>query len=93
MIAPRTGADEITIAEDQLEYKPLVAAVYRTPEGAPMLLTRWTFTAEERERIAAGEDLYLGVLTYGQPLQPLAPQVGPDGYEVAPSSAEGRNTP
>lgn len=84
MIAPRTGAHEITLAEDQLEYKPLVAAVYVRPDfgNAPMLLTRWTFTEEERAAIAAGEDLYLGVLTFGQPLQPLSVQVGPAGYIV-----------
>jgi hypothetical protein len=82
MVAPRTGADEITIAEDQLEYKPLVAARYQTEDGHQMLLTRWRFTDEERARIAGGEDLYLGVMTFGQPLQPLAPQVGPEGYEV-----------
>lgn len=84
MVAPRTGAEEVTLAEDQVEYKPLVAAVYRAPEygDAIMLLTRWRFTDEERARIAAGEDLYLGVLTSGQPLQPLAPQVGPEGWEV-----------
>jgi len=82
MIAPRTGAEEITIAEDQLEYSPLVAAVYAHAAygNAPFLLTRWTFTDEERAAIAAGEDLYLGVLTFGQPLQPLSLQVGPQGY-------------
>lgn len=81
-VSPRTGAEEVTIAEDQLEYKPLVAARYQTEDGHAMLLTRWRFTDEERAAIAAGEDLYLGVLTFGQPLQPLAPQVGPEGYVV-----------
>lgn len=84
MVAPRTGAHEITLAEDQREYRPLVAAVYRRPDmgNAIQLLTRWTFTAEERAAIAAGEDLYLGILTFGQPLQPLSPQVGPEGYVI-----------
>ncbi len=86
MIAPRTGAHEITLAEEQLEYRPLTAAVYSHPDfdNAPVLLTRWTFTDEERAAIANGEDLYLAVLTFGKPLQPLAPQVGPGGYVVAP---------
>ena len=83
MVAPRTGAEEVTIAEDQLEYKPLVAARYETPDGVPVLLTRWRFSEEDRAKIAAGEDLYLGVLTFGQPLQPLQVQVGPAGWEVA----------
>jgi hypothetical protein len=85
MVAPRTGAEEITLAENQTAYKPLVAAVYSHPDfnGAPYLLTRWRFTDAERTAIAAGEDLYLAVLTFGQPLQPLAPQVGPGGYLVS----------
>lgn len=82
MIAPRTGAEEITLAEDQLEYRPLVAALYETAEGVPVLLTRWRFTDEERAAIAAGEDLYLGVMTFGKPLQPLMAGVGPAGWEV-----------
>lgn len=82
MIAPRTGAEEITIAEDQLEYKPLVAARYVTEDGVPVLLTRWRLTDEERALIAEGADLYLSVMTFGQPLQPLSLQVGPDGWEV-----------
>ena len=86
MVAPRTGAEEITIAEDQLEYRPLVAAVYRTEDGQPLLLTRWRFTEEERQQIAGGEDLYLAVLTFGKPLQPLALQIGPEGYVVTPVS-------
>lgn len=89
MIAPRTGADEVTIAEDQLEYKPLVAAIYVNEQYGPdalTLLTRWTFTPEERAAIAAGEDVYLGVLTFGKPLQPLSMQVGAEGYTVGPDS-------
>lgn len=98
MIAPRTGADEITIAEDQLEYRPLVAAVYSHPDfgGAPYLLTRWQLDDGELAKLLGvdvevvralprardREDLYLAILTGGQPLQPLALQVGPDGYLV-----------
>lgn len=82
MVAPRTGAEEITIAEDQAEYLPLTAAVYQTPDGVRILLTRWRFSEEDRARVAAGEDLYLSVMTFGQPLQPLMVQVGPEGWEV-----------
>lgn len=80
MVAPRTGADEVTVGEDQLEYSPLVAAQYVEEEGRQMLLTRWRFSDEDRARVAAGEDLYLGVLTQ-HPLQPLSVQVGPEGWE------------
>ncbi len=80
MIAPRTGAPEITLAEDQPEYSPLVVAVYETPQCVQLLLTRWRLEPGELARLNAGEDLYLSVMTFGQPLQPLRLQVGPEGY-------------
>jgi len=39
------------------EYRDLPAIA--TPRG--QLITRWTFTEEERARIAAGEDMYLTI--------------------------------
>lgn len=81
-VAPRTGAPEVTIAENQPEYSPLVGACYVDADGHEYMLTRWRFTAEERARIAAGEDLYLAELTFGRPFTPLMIQVGPEGWEV-----------
>jgi hypothetical protein len=46
-----------------------------------MLLTRWRFTPEERAKVAGGEDLYLALLTFGNPVQPMIVQVGPEGWE------------
>ena len=82
MIAPRTGAPEVTIAEEQEDYAPLTVAVYgdNAELGPRQLLSRWTFTPEERARIAAGEDLYVGLLTFGQPMQPISVQVGAEGW-------------
>jgi hypothetical protein len=85
-IAPRTGAPEIMIAENQTEYLTLPAAAYVTKSGVACLLTRWRFTDEERERIAGGEDLFLMQLTFGQPMQPIELQVGPEGYTVSEDS-------
>lgn len=78
-IAPRTGAEEVTVAAEQEEYLELTAAIYEV-EGVPTLLTRWTFTDQERQRIAAGEDVYLALMTFGQPMQPVMIQVGPEGW-------------
>ena len=76
MIAPRVpGLDEVTIAEQQGDYKTLTAAVI--PGG---VLTRWRPSPEELARLNAGEDLFLAVLTFGQPLQPLSLQVGAEGW-------------
>jgi hypothetical protein len=60
-IAPRIdGADEITIAEHQLEYMPITACLVQFSDGDVQRVCRWTFTPEERARIAAGEDIYFG---------------------------------
>ena len=88
MVAPRTGAPEVTIAEDQTDYMPLVAARY--DDG--VLLTRWRMDDAERARVAAGEDVYLAVMTFGKPLQPISMQVGPEGWEPA-SGTEGGGAP
>lgn len=81
-VAPRTGPEEVNVAEEQHEYRQLVATPYllNYAEGRPpayTLLTRWRFTTADRALVAAGEDLYLAVLTFGNPLQPLNVQVGP----------------
>ena len=84
-VAPRTGAPEETIAEEQLGYSPIIVGKYAVPPHMETaLLTRWTFTKEERQQVADGEDIYLMVLTFGQPLQPLQMQVGPERYLVNP---------
>lgn len=82
-ISPDTGAPELMIATDQHEYMELAAARYIDTElQTPILLTRWTFTDEERLAIAEGEDLFIGVLTFGHPMQPLQVMVGPGYYQL-----------
>lgn len=84
-VAPRTGAPEETIAEEQPDYLPITVGKYAVPPHMETaLLTRWILTTEERQQVANGEDIYLMVLTFGQPLQPLQMQVGPEGYLVRP---------
>ncbi|HET8777960.1 MAG TPA: hypothetical protein VFN76_09905 [Candidatus Limnocylindria bacterium] len=46
------------VAENQPEYLPVCVAVYDHGDGSGSLLTRWTLTDEERQRVAAGEDIY-----------------------------------
>lgn len=53
------------------EYRDLPAI--RTPHGR--VITRWTFSAEERARIGAGEDLYLSMLSGGL-INPVELSVG-----------------
>lgn len=81
-IAPRTGAPEVTIAEEQPDYSPLVGAVYAND----VILTRWRMDDADRAKVAAGEDLYIALMTFGFPMQPMSVQVGDTGW--ASSSPE-----
>lgn len=57
---------EIVIAKDQPPYIPLPAVV--TSNG---IVTRWKPTFSERLKLIFGGSLYLQVLTFGRPLQPV----------------------
>ena len=65
---------EVTYAKNQPEYRPLRALKSMKDDGA--ILTRWTFTPEQRQAIADGADLFLEVLTFFQSLQPVLLFVG-----------------
>lgn len=67
-------ADEVVFAVHQPQYEPLHCLVSKDPEKA--VLSRWTLTAEQRQAVAAGADLYLTILTFGHPLQPILLAVG-----------------
>jgi hypothetical protein len=79
-IAPRTGFPEVTIAEEQEEYMPVTVALYQYDDGVRGLLTRWTFTPEERAAVAAGEDVYVQQLNFGTPMTPLIVRCGPGDF-------------
>lgn len=81
-IAPRTGAPEQTIAEDQPEYQPITIGLYPYTDGSLGMLCRFTFTAEERAAIAAGEDVYVMQLSFNAKFAPLHVQCGPKGLET-----------
>lgn len=60
---------ETVFAKDQPEYIPLRALRSPAPNGD--VLSRWTFTDEQRQAISDGADIFLNVMTFGQPLQPV----------------------
>ncbi len=66
--------DLVTYAKDQPEYKPLPVARLHGVGGR--VISRWSLTAEERKKVADGEDLYLEQLTFGDSLQPVLLTVG-----------------
>lgn len=61
---------EVVYAANQPEYNPL--PVLRTDKA---LLTRWRLTPDEIQRLQNGEDLYICIMHFGGPLQPLLPIV------------------
>jgi hypothetical protein len=63
--------EECVYAKDQPEYLPLPALKSKHSDGR--ILTRWKLTAAERAALAKGADLFLEVLTFRQPLQPVRP--------------------
>lgn len=79
-IAPRTGAPEVTIGEEQEEFLPVTVALYEN-NGAPLVLTRWTLTADERKRVGAGEDIYIAQRCDSTQMTPLHATVGPAEWQ------------
>lgn len=66
---------EVVIAEDQHEYKSLTGAIVTYGDGTVDTWARWTFTPEERAKIAAGEDVYL---SFPGRMAPHSVQLRPD---------------
>lgn len=75
------------LGEDQPAYTPLpftaIAYPFPVEQGdgfktvdVQAVVTRWQLTDDEREAIAAGGDLYLTTLTFGEPYQPIRPTIG-----------------
>lgn len=60
---------EVVYAKDQSEYLPLRALV--STELSGRVTTRWALTDEQRKAIADGADIFLMLLTFSQPLQPI----------------------
>lgn len=61
-IAPNLNhpaAEEVRVAEQQPEYDPITMARVSYADGTTWMVGRWTFTPEERKRIAKGEDVYV----------------------------------
>jgi len=67
-VEPTTGiGSPVIYAKDQPEYLPLPAR--KTVDGD--VITEWSLTEEERDRVARGENIRLTLLTFNLPLQPI----------------------
>ncbi len=66
-VAPGLALPEIVFAKSQPEYNPLPA--YRSDDG--LVVTRWKLTWMERITVLLGGNLWLSVLTFNRPIQPV----------------------
>lgn len=60
------GGRNVVFAENQPEYQPLPAWT-----DGKQVIERWRLTWRERLRALLGRDLFIHVLTFGEPLQPI----------------------
>ena len=65
---------EVTYAKTQEEYIPL--RTLRLPGERGEVVSRWSPTLEQRKAIAEGADIFLTLLTFHGPLQPIRMAVG-----------------
>ena len=66
-IIPGESLPTTVYAENQPEYKPL--PVFKDSDGA--VLSRWKLSWHERLRVLFSGNIYLWVLTFNRPLQPV----------------------
>lgn len=72
-VLPGAKMTETTIAKNQPQYDNLPSIMFDDREGT--VLTRWKMTWRERIRALFVGDVYLKILTFGSPLQPVLLQV------------------
>ena len=61
----------IVFAENQTQYLPLPA--YKSCEGE--VISCWRLTWRERLKVLLDGEIWIRVLTFGNPLQPLLPEI------------------
>jgi hypothetical protein len=66
-VVPGFNLEITTYAKDQPEYIPLPS--HRQPDGT--VTTRWSLSWRERLLVAFGGSIWLQVLTFNRPLQPV----------------------
>jgi len=72
VLADEFQPDEVLLGADQPQYSPLPAL--RSQGG--VIMSRWTLSDAERKAVAEGADIYLSVLTFNMPPQPVYLEAG-----------------
>ena len=68
-VLPDLKATEVLFAKDQPQYTPLPA--YMALDDMGHVITRWNLDWRERLAVLFGGYVWLTVLTFGRPLQPV----------------------
>jgi len=66
-------SNQIIIAKDQPQYKPLPAIYLNSDE----ILTRWKIPFWQRVWLVMAGSIYLDYLTFGRPIQPMKVLISP----------------
>lgn len=73
------GWRRVVYAENQKEYLPLPCLQEDSPTGH--VITNWKLTWRERLKILFKGNLYLTVMTFHKPLQPILLRIDPPEFE------------
>ena len=87
-------SEEVVYAKDQPQYEPLRTLPYETYPGSGdyRVMSRWSLTPEQRRKVSEGSDIFLTMMTFGQPLQPILMALGDnDFYEEYAKRARGES--
>jgi hypothetical protein len=80
-VIPDADVSEVCYAKDQPQYLPLPAV--KLEDGS--ILTRWVLSEDEKRQILEQGYIYLEVLTFNRPLQPLRLSAEvPEGFVPVP---------
>lgn len=69
-VIPGENHNEVIVAEDQEEYQNLPSIPMQNG-----ILTRWELNDEEKQIVAKTGSIYVYLMTFGQPIQPILLQV------------------
>lgn len=90
-VIPNADAEEVVYAKDQPEYQPLPSV--RLADGRDTH-ARWALSDEEKIAIAEQGYIYLEILTFNRPLQPLRLSIDvPEEFSVAAAAVSNDSWP
>jgi len=78
MTPTKFEGQNVVFAENQPEYLPLPAMHLQDQAGT--IITCWEMSEEELQEVVKNKRIYLSVMTFNQPLQPVSVQASLEGF-------------